>query len=165
MNEMKKDISEAALIEYQREFSRRDRLDTKAIGYITIVSIILATSVALYALIVPNNERIYLRFFSFLAFLGVCYFSIWTLIFSLISQRMVDLGNLHLDELERLWENNIEYQRISIFLTVKKITKKNIDITNNLVYYNWMIFVFLAITVGFFASHFIVSFISIMGEI
>lgn len=71
------------LQQYQDFVSRKERLENKALGYLTPLSILLAANVAILIMIVQveKKEQIFIIFI--LLFTGQVYFSILTFIFAL----------------------------------------------------------------------------------
>ena len=71
------------LQQYQDFVSRKERVENKALGYLTPLSILLAATVAILIMMTQAEEKdlTYLVFLFF--FIGQVHFSIWTLFFAL----------------------------------------------------------------------------------
>jgi len=71
------------LQQYQDFVNRKERLENKALGYLTPLSILLTATVAIMIMMVQIKEK-ELSFLIFIfLFMGQVYFSIWTFIFAL----------------------------------------------------------------------------------
>ncbi len=71
------------LQQYQDFVSRKERLENKALGYLTPLSIFLASMVAIIIMVSQSNKNGYYFYFLLIAFFGQVYFSIWTFFFAL----------------------------------------------------------------------------------
>jgi len=158
---MNKTILDIALIEYQREFDRKTRLESKATGYLTIVSILLAASIGIFALSYPMCKNVQMRILTCFALFCECYFSLWAIGFALSSQRMRVLGNFDFSELEGEFykEGNEEL----VFNTIKKMTKENISFNSSLEEAIDNSYMFVWITLAIFAIQFMISVCIILG--
>ena len=77
------EIFQLLLQKYQDDVERKGRLQSKAIGYITSLSIILAVSTAILVFCIKEVEQgSLIHIFLLFAFFAQFYFSIWTFIFS-----------------------------------------------------------------------------------
>jgi hypothetical protein len=88
MNSEKSDnlpeLLQLLLQQYQDYVDRKERLENKALGYLTPLSIILAASVAVIIMVAQEDGEKGLSFLIFLFFFfGQIYFSIWTFVFAL----------------------------------------------------------------------------------
>jgi hypothetical protein len=78
------ELLQLLLQQYQDYVDRKERLENKALGYLTPLSIILAASVAIIIMVIQGEREKGLSFFIFLFFFfGQVYFSIWTFVFAL----------------------------------------------------------------------------------
>lgn len=70
--------------QYHDYIDRKERLENKALGYLTPLSIILAASVAIIIMVTQEDGEKRISFFVFLFFFfGEVYFSGWTFVFAL----------------------------------------------------------------------------------
>jgi hypothetical protein len=154
----------AANTEYQREIERKTRLESKALSYITIVSIISAISVGLsiyiLSLLIINN---FSKFIYLVVFFGVIYFSIITIIFSLLALRMKLLSNISIEQLSCLWDDNIKEVEGSLFKTLEKSINENIVYNKEIENYNELGYIFIWITTVFFIMQLFISFFILFG--
>jgi hypothetical protein len=78
------ELLQLLLQQYQDYVNRKERLENKALGYLTPLSIILAASVAIIIMVTQEDGEKGLSFLAFLFFFfGQVYFSIWTFVFAL----------------------------------------------------------------------------------
>jgi hypothetical protein len=75
------ELLQLLLQQYQDYVDRKERLENKALGYLTPLSIILAASIAIIIMVTQEDGGKGLSFLVFLFFLfGQVYFSIWTFV-------------------------------------------------------------------------------------
>jgi hypothetical protein len=78
------EIYQFLLQKYQDDINRKERLENKALGYLTMLSVTLAVSTTVFIAILQSfnrNDGAFLLLILF--FFGHIYFAIWTFIFSL----------------------------------------------------------------------------------
>jgi hypothetical protein len=163
MNEL---LLNAANTEYQREIERKTRLESKALSYITIVSIISAISVGLSIYVLTLKFNVCQSKFVYLViFFGVLYFSIVTIIFSLLALKMRLRSNIPIEELSTLWDEKEAEVEGSLFKTLEKSINENIEYNKEIEDYNELGYVFIWITIVFFILQLFFSFIIFLGGI
>jgi hypothetical protein len=76
------EIMQLLLQQYQDFVNRKERLENKALGYLTPLSIMLAATITIIIMVAQGENGLMFLLFLFL-FLGQVYFSVWTFYFSL----------------------------------------------------------------------------------
>jgi hypothetical protein len=145
---MKNVLIDLALVEYQREYDRKSKLDSKTIGYITFISILMATSVGLFSLFFGGLRDNLIKAISVILVFAEIYFSIWALVFALIAHKMRNTTNIMLDKsIERLWEMKDENMIGSILKTIIGVNKENSRTNKVIEEKNEITYMFLVISV------------------
>jgi hypothetical protein len=144
---MNEKIIDLALNEYQREFDRKTRLDTKTIGYITFVSILIAASTGLFSIAYAGIENRIFKFVSIVLLFLEIYFSIWALVFALRAHKMRGMECFVINNILKYWGMKEDEQNGSILKTISEIVNENNKINNDIERENEITYMFLQITV------------------
>jgi len=160
---MNKQILDIALNEYYREFERKTRLENKATGYLTIVSIILAASIGLFAFIYQLTTQSNVRLIQLVVLICECYFAILSIGYALSAQKTRILGSFDFTDLEKeFYKNN---NAILIFNTLKAMTEENIIFNSDLEEKIDISYMFVWFSIIIFIIQFITSIIFIGGQL
>jgi hypothetical protein len=76
-------IMQLLLHQYQDSVNRKERLENKALGYLTPLSILLTAMVAILIMLSQTEEKRLEFFLFFIFFLGQVYFSVFTFFYAL----------------------------------------------------------------------------------
>ncbi len=162
-------LLEIMMVEYQREIERKAKLEAKALSYVTIISIIISTSLVLMLYFTSTSTSTYtgkiVKVLYFIMFLGVLDYSVFTIIFSLISMKMSKMNILDINEIELLWNKDKADIEGSVFKTIKKIIKENSDFNKRIENNNELSYIYLWITMVFYLLQIGFSLLIIFGGI
>jgi hypothetical protein len=125
---MNKTLIDISIAEYQREYDRKGKLDSKTIGYITFLSILMATSIGLVGFSYAGIENKYIRFSTICILFIEVYFTIWALVYSLIAHKMRDLENINLKNIIDMWNMTDDVIDGSLIKTLEVLNDKNKDL-------------------------------------
>jgi len=114
-------IVSTILFEYGKEYDRKEHLDSKIIGFLTFISLILASSIAIFIYLITDIRNIYIVFINLTNFIIVSVLSL-----SSIKESM------HVDykEIWNLYNENNEYVEGTIFKSYYKYLEHNRDKNN-----------------------------------
>jgi hypothetical protein len=144
---MNKTLVDISLAEYQREYDRKSKLDSKTIGYITFLSILMATSIGLFGLCYVGIENIYLKLITICFLFIEMYFTIWALVYSLVAHQMRDLENVNLKHIVDMWNLSDDIIDGSLIKTIEVANAKNKELNKEIENKNQIIYMFLGISV------------------
>jgi hypothetical protein len=116
--------------QYQDFVDRKERLENKALGYLTPLSIMLAATVAIIIMTTQNNEERGLIFFLLiLFFMGQVYYSIWTFVFAL---KAYSIKISYYPDIKNYATENWEIEKSSFLGGINKGFIKTIDELNKI---------------------------------
>jgi hypothetical protein len=142
-------IMQLLLQQYQDFISRKERLENKALGYLTPLSILLAATVAIMIML-SQAEEIRLEFLLFLSFfIGQVYFSIFTFFYALKAYSVKTSFYPDIKEHSQMWR----IKEIYFLGRINNAFIKTIDelnkILKKLVYYIQMCRIYLIFSMFF----------------
>jgi hypothetical protein len=129
------ELLQLLLQQYQDYVDRKERLENKALGHLTPLSIILAASVAIIIAVMQEDGEKGLSFFTFLFFFfGQVYFSIWTFVFALKAYSVKSSYYPNIKEYSEKWQTKkssflggINQSFIAVIDDLEKILEKLVE--------------------------------------
>ena len=160
------EIFQLLLQKYQDDVERKGRLQSKAIGYITSLSIILAVSTAILIFSMKEVEQgslIYI--FLLFTFFAQFYFSIWTFIFSFMAYEKRNIYFPTIADYIKSWKSpKIEFLG-GMNKTLKRCIENHEKMLDDLLFNVEMCSVFLYISFTAFIIFCIIFLRFLLGEI
>jgi hypothetical protein len=161
------EIFQLLLIKYQDDISRKERLENKALGYLTSVSIILAVSTAILIFYISlyKNALNWHDSFLVLAYFGHLYFSVWT--FVLLFKRYTEKDAFFVD-LQQLSDNGDSDKQTflgGLNQTLWGAQDKNAELIEELKNDIGTCRTFLSITFGMFVLFLVVFMVLFIGAL
>jgi hypothetical protein len=160
------EIFQLLLQKYQDDVERKGRLQSKAIGYLTALSIILAVSIAIIIFSVKEIEYGSLTYvLLLLAFFAHFYFFIWTFFFSF---RAYEKRNTYFPSAKdyiRSWNSPKDEFLGGINKSLKRCIKKHKKMLNDLLFNVEMCRLFLYASFTFFVIFCIIFLRFLLGGI
>lgn len=154
----------AAVVEYQREISRKATLESKTSAYVTFISIILAASIALSIFIFNSfNPKGPLLVYIVLCSVSVLTFSTIAIITSITVFKQTDRENIVIAELREYWDVSEEQILGGLLQSYEETVKTNIKKNNDLVKKNHLVYDTIKMTLTFFIIQTLTFFILIIG--
>jgi len=171
MNSIKRSISEKVLDttlgEYNRSLEFKIRIESKAIGYITILTLILSIVITILSIILnekTSNEFSILKILSIMVSLPVIYFSLLSFCVCLFILRPRKIHYFNSDELEQILFDKTEDVYGTLFLSAKLYIKNNSKVLKEMDFYNDLVYTFIVIDIVCFIFYiFVELFILIPG--
>ena len=160
---MNEKLVDLALIEYQRESNRKASLDSKAIGYITFASLLVTSSIGLFAISILMPCSSIILFINCSLLFCEVYFSAWAIVFAFKSNKMRESTSFHINGIIKLWNKEEDVIDGSILKTTRKILDENIKVNKQIEEDNELVYTFIRISIVFFIILFMFSIILICG--
>lgn len=119
-------ILNATFTEYQREIERKTRIESKALSYATIVSIIMATSLVVGAYILPSILVPLVMYFYLCSLSITTFFSLSTIYYTIPAFKLRILTNIKVHNIEYLWhEDDSATTAGTVYQTLKNSIDEN----------------------------------------
>lgn len=160
---MNDNLVNLAIVEYQREFNRKDSLDAKAIGYITFASLIVSASISLYTVVFSINTNILIKYLTLALLFLELYFSSAAIIFAFRSHKMCESASFKIDGIINMWDKSEDEINGSILQTIQAILKENIEINSKIEKDNDLVYSFIRISIFCFIILAIVCLLIFLG--
>jgi len=123
-------IVSTILFEYGKEYDRKEHLDSKIIGFLTFISLILASSIAIFIYLITDIRNIYIVFINLTNFIIVSVLSLSSIILCLFTYKTKESMHVDYKEIWNLYNENNEYVEGTIFKSYYKYLEHNRDKNN-----------------------------------
>jgi len=150
--------------EYNNTFEQKAKLETKSIGYLTVISLILSLVCAIFIVSFPGfkiQDLKYIQKYTFLSSLCVIIFGIYTIISLLYSLFPRQIEYIRADKIQIPRNDDNEIFEKMVVMTYSEINKRNKKVVHKISESNEFAYWMLVLTVEYFILFFVSFIISL----